>query len=135
MPAWSTACVTGKIRGEDGLRGNLFGTLLSPAAHPGTLVFLTKGWFRRRAVRLSLAGCQVRAESSRLSADLVVFRPEDGRQLVFRFTRAEAPVVARLSQDLNARLGLAGPARAPTGQLPPAEAATEVWTIPGSLRN
>jgi hypothetical protein len=106
---WSVLCASGKAHGLPGHRAHWSGTLISPAGHPGTLVFLTKGWFRRRGVRFSLAGASVRQESTFLSENLVIHRAEDGLHLVFRFTRAEAPIVTRLTGQLHTQLGITAP--------------------------
>ena len=132
--AWAMPCVSGKTRGLAGLRANRFGTLIAPAAHPGILCFLSRGWFHRHAIRISLAGANIRQEIHFLSANLVIHRPEDGLHVVFRFTRVEAPLVARLVQDLHARLGLVAPGPPlppaplppPAGGVPPPPA----WNLP-----
>jgi Domain of unknown function (DUF4126) len=107
--AWAVACVSGKSRALPGHRANRFGTLVAPLDQPGALFFLTKGWFQRHAVRISLAGATIRQESTFLSENLVIHRADDGLHLVFRFTRAEAGLVARLTSDLQTRLGLSAP--------------------------
>jgi hypothetical protein len=128
---WAVPCVSGKASGLPGLRPNRFGTLVAPAAHPGTLVFLSRGWFRRHAVRVSLAGASIRQESGFLSENLVVHRADDGLHLVLRFTRGEGPLVAHLVQGLNSRLGLA----APGSGLSREAVATEVWDVPRPLQH
>ncbi len=131
---WAVPCVSGKASGLPGLRPNRFGTLVAPAAHPGTLVFLSRGWFRRQAARVSLAGASIRQESGFLSENLVIHRPEDGLQLVLRFTRSEGPRVTRLVQVLNSRLGLAAPGTPGSG-LSREAATTEVWDVPRPLQH
>lgn len=139
-PAWAVRCVTGKIQQSPGLRANLFGTLVAPADHPGSLIFLFRSGFRWRAVRLSLAGCTVRQESTRLSQNLVIHRAADGCHVGFRFPCAEAAVVDQLVPDLRRRLGLEAPSLLPgvgvasPPPLPP-ERATEVGTPPPSLQH
>ncbi|MDB6071358.1 MAG: hypothetical protein JWL81_2529, partial [Verrucomicrobiales bacterium] len=123
IPArWAVPCITGKIRRLPGLRANRFGTLMSPLHQPGTLWFLNRGWFRRQATRISLAGATASHETSFLSTNLVIHRPDDGLHLVFRFTRAEAPLVVRLAADLQTLLGHQNPARMDV--LPPPVPAT-----------
>jgi len=119
---WAVPCASGWSHGLPGHRANRFGTLLSPAGQPGVLVFLAKGWFRHHAVRIPLAGTTVRQETSFLSENLVIHRAEDGMHLVFRFTRAEEPMVARLVAVLQASLGHRAPQAmaAGTPSLPPA---------------
>lgn len=115
LPArWAVPCITGKVRQLPGLRANRFGTLVSPQHQPGTLWFLTRGWFSRRATRISLAGATVSQESSFLSTNLLIHRPDDGLHLVLRFTPAEAPLVRRLAADLLTLLGQQNPAPALT---------------------
>jgi hypothetical protein len=138
-PAWAVRCVTGKIQQSPGLRANLFGTLVAPADHPGSLIFLFRSGFRWRAVRLSLAGCTVRQETTRLSQNLVIHRAADGCQVVLRFPCAEAAVVEQLVPDLRRRLGLEAPslligAHMAAPPIPP-DRATEVWTPPPSLQH
>ena len=128
---WAVPCVSGKASGLPGLRPNRFGTLVAPAAHPGTLVFLSRGWFRRHAVRVSMAGASIRQESGFLSENLVIHRADDGLHLVLRFTRGEGPLVARLVQGLHSRLGLA----APVSGLSREAAATEAWDVPRPLQH
>jgi hypothetical protein len=121
VASWAVPCASGRSHGLPGHRANRFGLLLSPAGQPGVLVFLAKGWFRYHAVRLSLAGATVRQETSLLSENLVIHRAEDGMHLVFRFTRAEEALVARLVAGLQAGLGLRAPQLEATGTtLPPA---------------
>ena len=137
--AWTVPCVTGKIRQMPSLRANRFGTLVSPADHPGTLAFLYQGWFRPGSVRLSLVGCTIRQETSMLSENLVIHHPEEGLQLVFRFIRSEAGLVSTLVSDLRRRLGLEAPALLASTQrslpVPLLEPATQVWTAPQSWRH
>lgn len=134
IPArWAVPCITGKIRRIPGLRANRFGTLMSPLHQPGTLWFLSRGWFRRRATRLSLAGAMVSHETSFLSTNLIIHRPDDGLHLVLRFTKAEAPIVARLAADLLTLLGhqnpplLSGPNQPFSGPPVPAPTQRELY--------
>ncbi len=108
-PAWAVPCVSGRSHSMPGHRPNRFGMLIAPEARPGTLIFVPKAWFRRQAVVVSLAGAMVRQETTFLSENLVIHRPDDGLHLVFRFTKAEGLLVQRLVAGLEARLGLAAP--------------------------
>lgn len=107
--AWTVPVVTGKIRGFGGLRGNIFGTLVSLHDQPGNLHFLPRGWFAKPAVRLSLPGCDVRHESVFLSENLIAFSPADKLQATFRLPRGQHLLAARLTADLRERLGLTPP--------------------------
>ncbi|MES2706559.1 MAG: DUF4126 domain-containing protein [Verrucomicrobiota bacterium] len=111
--AWAVACVTGKAGGFSGLRGNIFGTLVSPADHPGVLIFLPRRFLRRAPVRLSLPDCGIRHESVFLSENLVIHSLTDRQYAAFRFTRGEAPLAGRLAADLQSRLGLMPPVPVP----------------------
>lgn len=106
---WAVRCVTGKAGGFPGLKGNVFGTLISPEGHPGTLIFIPRRILRRAPVRLSLPGCEVRQEKLFLSENLVVYSLGDDRLATFRFSRPEAMLAGRLSADLQSRLGLMPP--------------------------
>ena len=136
-PAWAVPSVTGKVRQWPGLRAHQTGTLLSLEDQPGVLLFLYRGWFRRSAARLSLAGCLIRRETTMLSENLTFHQPADGAQIVFRFSRADAPLVLALESSLRCRLGLDAPS--PHGNtsrslhLPAAESATEIWAAPGQI--
>ncbi|RYD36299.1 MAG: DUF4126 domain-containing protein [Verrucomicrobiaceae bacterium] len=114
--AWAVRCISGKSRGFDRLRANVFGTLVSPADQPGTLVFLPRRWLRRAPVRLSLPGCGIGHESVFLSENLVIHNPAERLLATFRFPRGQAALAARLEADLRNRLGLTPPVPVP---LPP----------------
>ncbi len=133
LAAWAIPCVSGKTHALPGLPSNHPGTLIAPADHPGTLLFLFRSGFRRRAVRLSLAGALIQRDTTLLSENLVLHQPADDRLAVFRFTRAESALVTTLVLDLRARLGL----NAPTNPVPSplAEPVTEIWKAPDSLRS
>lgn len=118
-PAWAVSCVSGKSLALPGHRPNRFGTLVSPRAQPGTLIFVFKRGFRRRFVGFSLAGAAIRRESTFLSENLVIHRPDDGLHLVFRFIRAEGPLVQRLVAGLEASLGLSAPLPQGPALIPP----------------
>ena len=133
--AWAVPCITGKIRQFPSLRAHRFGTLVLPAQHPGTLAFLQRGWLRHDAVSLSLAGCTVRHETTILSENLVIHHAVDGPQVVFRFIRGEALLVADLVADLRCRLGLEAPAIGSTSNQSLPSRATTVWTAPPGLRH
>lgn len=107
--AWAVACISGKSRGFPGLRGNVFGTLVSPLEDPGVLIFLPNRLFRRAPVRLSLPGCGIGHEDAWLSGNLVLHDPSSRQQAVFRFPRTQAPLAMRLAADLQERLGLMPP--------------------------
>jgi hypothetical protein len=139
-PLWAVPCVSGRSTALKGHGPNRFGTLVAPLAQPGMLYFVSKAWFRRRAVMISLAGAGVRQESTFLSENLVIHRPDDGLHLVFRFTRAEGPLVKRLVAGLESRLGLAAPvpcppSMLPSGPVPFGDAVDAAWHTPPPLRH
>jgi hypothetical protein len=141
--AWTLGCAAGKSHGLPSHKPNRFGTLIAPAHHPGTLVFIRQGWFGGQGVRFSLAGASVRRESTFLSENLVIHRADDGFQATFRFTRAEGPLVARLVADLQSRLGLAAPGTSSPVLSPPltsgpgldSPAALPAWITPPPLQH
>jgi hypothetical protein len=102
--AWAVEAVSSRPRRFAGLQGNRFGRLVAVHESPGTLVFLTRRFFRPRAIALPLAGCQVAQESCFLSEDLVIYRREPRRRAIFRFAKAEAAIVTRIVEDLRARI-------------------------------
>ena len=132
---WAVPCVSGNCREVPGLRPNHRGTLVAPSGHPGTLFFFYRGWFRRYAVPLSLAGCTVRQETTFLSENLVIDHAADGQQAVFRFTRAEALLTAGLVGKMRSSLGLDAPSGLASPAMPAVEQATEIWKLPDSLRS
>lgn len=123
---WAVRCVTGKAGGFPGLRANIFGTLIAPEDHPGTLIFVPRRIFRRAPVRLALPGCEVREEKVFLSGNLVVYSLEDDRLATFRFPSPEAVLMGRLSADLQSRLGLMPPI---PRTMPPAGLSTTQGTV------
>lgn len=101
---WAVRCVTGRVRGFTALTPNMFGTLLSVKEHPGALVFVGRRWFRHRPATVALTGCEVQHESGFLSEDVVIYSKEEKRQIVFRFTRADEALAARLEQELQSQV-------------------------------
>lgn len=118
--AWAVRCLSGKSRGFPRLRANVFGTLISPADQPGTLILLPRRWLRRAPVRLSLPGCGIGHETVFLSENLVIHHPAERLLATFRFPRGHAALASGLTADLRNRLGHTLPAPEPAPLPPPA---------------
>ena len=97
---WAVRSITGRVRHFPGLSPNMFGVLLSVKEHPGTLVFIGRRWFRLRPGTVPLTDCEVQHESGFLSEDLVIYSKAEKQMIVFRFTRAEEALAARLEGEL-----------------------------------
>lgn len=102
---WAVESLSSRTKGFRGLDNNRFGLLVATSTEPDTLVFLAKKLFRRSVARLPLAGCHFVRQSTFLSENLVIYHREARRRVVFRFAKAEAPIVARLVDDLRGRTG------------------------------
>ncbi len=98
---WAVRCITGRVRRFPGISANMFGVLVSVKEHPGALVFMGCRWFRLRPATVPLTGCEVQHESGFLSEDLVIYSKAEKQQIVFRFTRAEEALAARLEAELR----------------------------------
>jgi len=98
---WAVRCVTGRIRNFRKLKPNMFGTLVSVKEHPDALIFMGRRWFRHRPATLLLSGCETQHESGFLSEDLVVYNKAERHHVVFRFTRAQEALAARLGEELH----------------------------------
>lgn len=112
---WSVPCIAGRARGIAGLRAHATGVLAAPAGEPAALYFLTSRRFRRRAVRISLAGAGIHQETSFLSINVVIRDPGAGRMAVFRFPHPEAALAGAIAGDLLERTGTS----APRSSMPP----------------
>jgi hypothetical protein len=102
--AWAVEAISSRPRRIPGLQSNRFGLLVATQESPGTIVFLAKKLFRHSAVPVRLDGCHVTSESAFLSENLVIYHKRYRRRAVFRFANAEAAIVARLVEDLRARI-------------------------------
>jgi hypothetical protein len=112
--AWAVDTLTSRPRGIRGLEGNRRGVLVACHEQPETIVFVVRKFFRRSAVKVPLAGCQVTRQSTFLSENLSIHHRQSRRRIVFRFPRAEAAIVSRLADDLRSRTGAPVPALEPT---------------------
>jgi Domain of unknown function (DUF4126) len=101
---WAVETLASRPRRIPGLQNNRFGLLVATHESPGTLVFLAKKLFRATAVPLRLDGCHVTTEPRFLSENLVIYHKRYRRRAVFRFAKAEAPIVYRLAEDIRARI-------------------------------
>ncbi|MCB1743574.1 MAG: DUF4126 domain-containing protein, partial [Gammaproteobacteria bacterium] len=101
---WAVRCAAGKVRGFSAIRSHMVGSLAHAGGDEGGAKFWVAGrrWWRPFAVRIDLAGCEIRRESRFLSEVVTAFSRGGDRLLTLRLPRGNDS--AQRAGDLWRRL-------------------------------
>lgn len=100
---WAVRCAAGKVRGFSAIRSHMVGSLAHAGGDEGGAKFWFAGrrWWRPFAVRIDLAGCEIRRESRFLSEVVTAFSRGGDRLLTLRLPRTHSVLAAKLARELE----------------------------------
>jgi len=110
---WAVPCVSS---GSRRLKSNSHGYLVALEEEHDRLHFVGRGWFRKTAHTLNLAGCRTAHEPKFLSENLVLYSVDQRIKEVFLFHRGHRHLVARLVEEIKAQVdAFSAPGTPPAG--------------------